>query len=75
MWACSRLRRRIGGSDHLPDDSILSIHLFTLRIDVRGRFAGTGEGGGGERRHIVIEGDEEGIYVGTKELPQDKRWL
>ena len=43
-WACSSLRRRIGGSGHLPDGYILSIHPLTLRIDARGQFVDAGEG-------------------------------
>ena len=34
----------IGGSSHLPGVFILSIHLLTPRIDVRGQFVGAGEG-------------------------------
>eukprot|EP01043_Picozoa_sp_COSAG02_P069002 COSAG02_NODE_11658_length_1679_cov_2.331646_3_plen_175_part_00 len=43
-WACSRLRRRIGGSSHLPDGFISSIHLLTPLFDMRGQFVDAGEG-------------------------------
>ena len=42
---------------------------------MRGQFVGTGEGGGEECWHIVIEGIEEVIYVGTEELKLQERWL
>jgi hypothetical protein len=44
IWACSRLRRRIGGSSHLPDDPILSTCTILPLFDVRSQFVGAGGG-------------------------------